>query len=125
MVLRGSMLSECENTVVYIFRGQNLIDYDERKISSEFENFRVSVLPTAEGKKSQKRNFFRFLTLCRWQHRYPKIFKLAGKFSLVIIRFWPRKIYRPVFSHSESIDPLKPKILHRLNMGNFRAIVPT
>jgi len=48
------MSSECENTVLKFFRVQNLIEYHKIKFSTEFEKFRISGLPTAEGQKSQK-----------------------------------------------------------------------
>src|SRR5277367_3250179 len=85
-VLRGSMRSECKNTVLYISRCQNRIEYNKIKISSEFEKFGISGLPTSEGKKIVKNvPFFRFLTICGWQSRYPKFFKLAGNFNFVIV----------------------------------------
>src|SRR5277367_367280 len=52
--LRGSIRSEYENTVLNIFLGQILIEYNKRKISSEFERFLTSGLLTAEGQKSQE-----------------------------------------------------------------------
>jgi len=32
-----------------------MIEYNKRKVSSEFQNFLISGWPTAEGQKSQKR----------------------------------------------------------------------
>src|SRR5277367_2754327 len=52
------MCSECKKHCSIISSWPNLIEGNKIKISSEFENFRISRLPTAEGQKLQKLCFF-------------------------------------------------------------------
>src|SRR5258706_15352760 len=74
------MRSECENTALYVFLGQNLIEYDKRKICSKFEKFLISGLPTAEGQKSQINTIFAIFDPLRLAIPISEIFQTCWTF---------------------------------------------
>src|SRR5258706_13616909 len=116
--MRSERAKRMKTAVFYNFFLQNLIQYNEIKISSEFEKIRITGFPTAEGQKSQKWCIFAFFDPLRLDTPLSEFFQTRWKF---LFRYtesdFVRKNYKTLLSSSFlHARNASTKILHRLNM---------